>query len=364
MCCVVKKRDVCDVSILRGVVVSISKIKFGKINDCQVYIYTLDNGNGLQAEIINFGAIIRKLVYRGIDVVLGYENLEGYINDREYFGAVIGRNSNRIDNSEFELNGFSYKLCSNDGRNNIHGGEEGFNKKIWSAEVLDGEEPSLKLYLTSKDGDEGFPGEVRVSVTYTLTKDNGLKICYEGKTDKDTILNMTNHSYFNLNGHSSGSIENHTLWIDSNFYTPNSKECLPNGEILSSHNTPFDFSTTVCLRDGIYSNCDQIQQFGGFDHNLVLNGRGFRKVAELHNGRKNLIMEVHTDRSGMQLYTANEIAPSCDFKEGASYVRHGAVCLETQAFPNSMKFSHFPTTVLKSDELYNTTTVYRFKNIL
>ena len=351
-----------DVKHQRGAIVSVTKIRFGKYNDCQVYIYVLDNGNGLQAEIMNFGAVIRKLVYRGVDVVLGYEKLEGYINDKEYFGAVIGRNSNRIENSEFEMDGFIYKLYPNDGKNNLHGGREGFNKKVWSAEILDGAEPSLKLSLTSKDGEEGFPGEVNVSVTYALTKDNGLKICYQGKSDKDTVINMTNHSYFNLNGHSSGSVENHTLWVDSDFYTPNTERCLPNGEILSSHNTPFDFSSTVCLRDGIYSDCEQIKQFGGFDHNLVLNGRGFRKVAELQNDKKDLIMEVHTDRSGMQLYTTNDIEQSQNYKGGASYANYGAVCLETQAFPNSMKFSHFSAPILRKEETYNTTTIYRFKH--
>lgn len=221
---------------------SIIKNQFGTYNGTTVYAYTLTNKNGLTAQILNYGGIIRKLIYKDTDVVLGRDTMEEYLNNEGYFSALIGRNSNRIKKSEFELNGKVYKLFANDGKNNLHGGKVGFDKKLWYAETIDEEEPSLVLSTISPDGEEGFPGTVNVQVTYTLTNDNSLKIYYVGQADADTILNMTNHAYFNLNGHSSGSVENHLLWVDSNFYTPNADDCIPTGEILSVKNTPFDFT--------------------------------------------------------------------------------------------------------------------------
>ncbi|MDP4132768.1 MAG: aldose epimerase family protein, partial [Bacillota bacterium] len=211
---------------------SIIKEYFGKIGEKDVYNYKMDNEMGLTAEIISYGGIIKNLTYKGVDVVLGRDNLDEYTRNDGCFGALIGRNSNRIEAAEFELNGKKYTLAKNNGRNNLHGGLEGFNKKVWDSKPVDKKEPSLILTLVSHDGDEGFPGKVKVSVTYTLTKNNSIKIHYEGKSDKDTVLNMTNHSYFNLNGHNSGTAENHTIIMDADFFTPNTEECMPYGEIL------------------------------------------------------------------------------------------------------------------------------------
>lgn len=339
---------------------SVIKKKIAEFNGKEVYEFTLNNDKGLSAQILNYGGIIKRLIYNGIDVVLGRDTLEEYLDNDGYFGAIIGRNSNRIENSEFELNGKVYKLYSNDGRNNLHGGRKGFDKKVWDAEIVDGEESSLILNLVSPDGEEGFPGEVKVKVTYTLTADNSLRIHYEGETDADTILNMTNHSYFNMNGHSSDTIERHTLWIDSDFYTPNSDNCIPYGEILSVKGTPFDFKINETLGEKFKSNHSQITMFEGFDHNIVLNGRGYRKVACLKGDKSGISMEVYTDRGGMQLYTGNMLDENRVCKDKIVYGKHSGLCLETQAFPNNMKYPHFPDGILKKDEKYDAVTVYKF----
>lgn len=339
---------------------SVVREKIADFNQKEIYEYVLDNGNGLSAHILNYGGIIKRLNYHGIDVVLGRDTFEEYLDNDGYFGAVIGRNSNRIENSEFELNGKVYKLYSNDGRNNLHGGKNGFDKKVWDAETIDGEEPSLILSTVTPNGEEGFPGEVKVKVTYTLSADNSLRIHYEGESDADTILNMTNHSYFNLNGNSSGSIDNHTLWVDSDFYTPNTEECMPYGEILSVKGTPFDFKTNETLGEKFKSTHPQITMFGGFDHNMVLNGIGYRKVACLKGDKSDISMEVYTDRSGMQIYTGNMLDENRVCKDDAVYTKHSGLCLETQAFPNNMKYPHFPNGILRKNEKYDTVTVYKF----
>lgn len=339
---------------------AISKVEFGKCDKGVVYAYTLTNKNGLTAEILNYGGIIRKLIYKNTDVVLGRETFEEYINNEGYFGAIIGRNSNRIENSEFILNGKKYNLFANDGRNNLHGGREGFDKKIWNADIIDAEEPSLILTTVSPDGEEGFPGTVNVQVVYTLTNDNGLKIQYTGESDADTVLNMTNHSYFNLNGHSEGEICSHMFWLDSDFYTPNSDECIPIGEVLSVKNTPFDFSVGKMICEGFKSDNEQIKMFGGFDHNFVLNGRGYRKVGRLEGDKTGIVMEIYTDQSGVQVYSGNMIEECRVCKDGAIYGKHHGICLETQVFPNNLKFSHFSGSILKKGEKYDTVTTYKF----
>ena len=340
---------------------SITKKQFGEFSGRTVYEYTLTNKNGLSAQILNYGGIIRKLIYKGTDVVLGRDTMEEYINNEGYFSAIIGRNSNRIKDSEFELNKKTYKLFANDGKNNLHGGKTGFDKKIWDTKMVDEEEPSLVLSAVSPDGEEGFPGTVNVEVTYTLTNDNALEIHYIGKADADTILNMTNHAYFNLNGHSSGSIKNHSLWLDSDFYTPNSDDCIPTGEILSVKNTPFDFSKEHIIEDGLKSEYNQIKKFGGFDHNFVLNGRGYRRVGRCTGDKSGISMEIYTDQIGMQIYSGNMIEEGRVCKDGVVYGKHHGICFETQSFPNSINIPHFPSIILKKGEKYDTVTSYKFR---
>lgn len=339
---------------------SVSTKKYGEFNGKDVNAYTLDNGRGLCAEIINYGGILTRLVYNGTDVVLGWDNFEEYLNNTGCLGATIGRNSNRIENSEFELNGKIYKLYANNGRNNLHGGKDGFNKKLWDAECMDTDEPALVLSYLSPDGEEGFPGNARIKVTYTLTADNAIQIHYEGECDQDTVINMTNHSYFNVDGHESGSIEGQSLWLASHFYTPNTQEVMPYGEILSVEGTPFDFTTESKIGDRLAIKHKQIEMFGGYDHNFVLDGRGYRLAGVIKGEKSGITMEMYTDQPGIQLYTPAKFNPDRKYKDGAKYGRYGAICFETQAFPNGLKFSHFPDIVVRKGEKYDTVTTYKF----
>ncbi len=339
---------------------SIVKEKYGILNGEEVYEFTLDNGNGLSAEIITYGGIITRLVYEGVDVVCGRNSLEEYLDNPTYYGALIGRNSNRIANASFLLNGKAYTLNKNDGNNNLHGGNVGFDSRIWTAEPIDEAEPKLILTLESPDGEEGFPGNLSVKVTYTLTKDNALSIHYEGECDADTVLNMTNHSYFNLNGHNSGMVDSHKLWLDADFYTPNNSECVPTGEVLSVQDTPFDFTKDIIMAEHFGADHSQVKLFKGFDHNLILNGSGYRKAGVLTGDKTGIIMEMYTDCVGVQLYTCNDESNGRVCKDGAVYPYHGALCLETQSFPNNANCYHFPSSILKKGEKYDTTTCYRF----
>lgn len=336
---------------------SICKEKFGELNGEAVYQYTMKNKD-LEVQILSYGGIIRTLKYRGTDITLGRDSLEEYLSNAGYLGALIGRNGNRIENSEFTLNGKTYKLAANEGRNNLHGGNVGFDSKIW--EVEEKGENALMLSLISPDGEEGFPGEVRVTVTYTLTEGNGLQIKYEGQTDSDTVLNMTNHAYFNLNGHNSGSTENHRLKLSCSFFTPNNEECMPTGEILSVVGTPLDFTEEKRLGDGFSKEYIQTAMVDGIDHNFVIDGVGMRHAASFTGDKTGIVMDVYTDSPGIQIYTGNAIEQGGAYKEGVDYPVHGGVCFETQKFPNAMKYSHFPSTVLRKGENYLTVTEYRF----
>lgn len=338
---------------------AITKTKIGEHSGQDIYSFRLECGS-LVAEILNYGGIVKSLIYNGVDVVLGRDTLEDYLDNTGCFGATIGRNSNRIENAEFSLSGKVYKLFKNNGRNNLHGGKEGFDKKVWGWEIVDSDEPSLALSYISSDGEEGFPFEARVKVTFTVTKDSALKIHYEGDADGETILNMTNHSYFNLNGHDSGTIDNHTLSLDCDFYTPNTDECMPTGEVLSVKGTPFDFSTPDNFGERFAAKYGQLELFGGFDHNFALNGRGYRKIGTFCGDKSGIKMEILTDLPAVQLYSGNWIDEERVCKGGAKYKVHGGLCFETQVFPNNLKFSHFPSSILKEGEKYDTTTTYRF----
>lgn len=338
----------------------ITKRLFGKVDEKEVYAYLLDNSNGFSAEIITYGGIVRTLNYKGKDVVLGYDTIEDYQNNPDYFGALIGRNSNRIEGASFTLGGVEYKLFANDNRSNLHGGKVGFNSRIWDAEAIDGEEPALKLSLFSPDMEEGFPGNLNVTVTYTLTKDNSLDIHYEAVSDKDTVVNLTNHSYFNLNGHESGNVDNHTLMFNSSFYTPNTDECIPYGEVLSVNGTAFDMRKPTRLGDVFASNDEQVKMFGGIDHNIVIDGSGMRLCAEYVGDISKIKMQVYTDLPAIQLYTGNNLKGNRVAKGGIKYPLHGAICLETQTFPNNLKYTHFPTSIVKANEKYETLTKYKF----
>lgn len=338
----------------------ITTTHFGKIDNKDVYVYKLDNNNGLSAEILNYGGIIKNLCYKNTDVVLGRDTLEQYLDNDGYFGALVGRNSNRIANAKFTLNGVEYVLAKNNGNNNLHGGNVGFNAKIWNATAVDEDEPKLILSYTSPDGEEGFPGTLEAKVTYTITKDNEISIHYEATCDKDTIVNMTNHSYFNLNGHKSGTIDNHTIALNTDFFTPNNPECYPTGEILSVDNTAFDLRAGKTLNNAFTSDDKQIALFGGFDHNMILSGTGYRYCGTLEGDKTGIKMELWTDQPAVQLYSGNGINEKTVCKENTVYKKHQGVCLETQIFPNATEYTHFPSPILRAGEKYDTTTAYKF----
>ena len=338
----------------------ITTTHFGKIDNKDVYVYKLDNNNGLSAEILNYGGIIKNLCYKNTDVVLGRDTLEQYLDNDGYFGALVGRNSNRIANAKFTLNGVEYVLAKNNGNNNLHGGNVGFNAKIWNATAVDEDEPKLILSYTSPDGEEGFPGTLEAKVTYTITKDNEISIHYEATCDKDTIVNMTNHSYFNLNGHKSGTTDNHTITLNADFFTPNNPECYPTGEILSVDNTAFDLRAGKTLNNAFTSDDKQIALFGGFDHNIILSGAGYRYCGTLKGDKTGIKMELWTDQPAVQLYSGNGINEKTVCKENTVYKKHQGVCLETQIFPNATEYTHFPSPILRAGEKYDTTTAYKF----
>ncbi len=275
-------------------------------------------------------------------------------------GAAIGRNSNRIKSCKFEISNKTYSLADNDMGNNLHGGLIGFDKKVWDVIVEDEDEPSIVLTLTSPDGDEGFPGNLDVTMTYTLTKENALEIHYIAKSDADTVVNMTNHSYFNLGGNGSGTIYEHMLQMDADFYTPNDTGCVPTGEVLSVKGTPFDFTEEALLGPALNSTHEQIALFGGIDHNFAIKGTGLRHFSTLKCEKTGICMETICDLPGiMQIYSGNVMVKD-QGKDGVMYDTHHAICLETQYFPNSLEMSHFPSPILKKGCEYNTRTIYKF----
>lgn len=344
---------------------SVTKTEFGVTPSGEkVYSYLLDNGSGLAGEILNYGGIIRSLYVtdkNGVktDVVLGRENFADYLHNDGYLGALIGRHANRIANSEFVLNGEKYTVGANEGKNSLHGGNIGFDKKIWDAEAIDGAEPMLILTLISPDGDEGFPGQLKIKVVYSFTENNALKIEYTAVSDKDTVVNLTNHAYFNLAGHESGPVDSQMLQINSSFYTPNDHECMPTGEVHSVAGTPFDFRTPKPIGSDIDSDFEQIEMFGGYDHNFAIDGRGYRLAAVASCMSNGITMEVYTDKPAVQLYTSNGLHEGI-YKNNTRYNIHQAFCLETQYFPNAMAHSHYPSPILKAGDEYNFTTEYRF----
>lgn len=350
-------------------IMGITKKFYGKTVDGKVVdIFTLRNNNGMVAEILNYGGIITSLIVPDKngefdDVVLGYDNFNDYLNNRFFFGAIVGRHANRIENASFEINGIQYNVTKNEGENQLHGGVTGFDKVVWEAEIIEkGQDQCLQLYYISKDGEEGYPGNLEVKVVYTLTDDNSLKIGYFAISDKDTVVNLTNHSYFNLSGHGSGNILNHEVMINADRFTVNDKESIPTGEIREVKGTPMDFTKLTPIETGIFSEFNQIIFGNGYDHNWVLNVSGEKpeKAAEVFDPFTGRVMEVYTTKPGMQLYTGNYLDGSEKCKEGAQYCKRSGLCFETQYFPNALKHRHFPSPILKEGEIYNHTTIYKF----
>ena len=344
---------------------TVEKKEFGKTADGTIVdIYTLTNANGMMVRITNYGGIITELHVpdrdgKLADVVLGFDNLKSYLAGHPHFGAVAGRVANRIAKGRFTLDGKEYKLAVNNGPNSLHGGKVGFDKKVWKAESFEGKDGvGVKMTYVSPDGEEGYPGTLTTTMTYTLTDKNELRIDYHATTDKETPVNLTNHSYFNLAGAGSGDVLGTELTIEADKYTPADETLIPTGELASVKNTPLDFTTphTIGERAG------QIRKsIGGYDHNFVLNSGGGKLAlaARAYEPKSGRVMETYTTEPGVQLYTANFMGDTKG-KGGVVYKKQGGFCLETQHFPDSINRPKFPSVVLRPGKTYETTTVYKF----
>ena len=348
---------------------SIAESAYGTLEDGgKVSLFTLTNPSGAEAKIINFGAIVVSLKVpdkdgKLRDVVLGYDDLAGWVKDKDFFGAIVGRFGNRIAAGKFTLDGKSYQLGINNGPNHLHGGPAGFFKKLWKAETVKGKEgPGVKLTYVSKDGEEGYPGTVTLVVTYTLTKDNGLRIDYSGTTDKATILNPTHHSYFNLSGDPSRTILDEELMIDADQTTPVGEGLIPTGKLADVAGTPMDFRKATKIGARIDAKDDQLALGKGYDHNWVLNhpGKKPRKVAEVYDSVSGIVMDVITDQVGLQFYSGNFLNGTIKGKAGIVYKLRTALCLEAQLFPDAPNHPNFPSAVLKPGKRYQQTTIYQF----
>ena len=333
-----------------------------------VELYTLTNAKGAEATIATFGGRIVSLKVpdragKMDDVVTGFDNLDGYFSKTPppNFGALIGRYGNRIGKGHLSLNGVEYKLATNNGQNHLHGGVRGFDQVVWKAKEGPGQ--SLELSYFSKDGEENYPGNLSSTVVYTLTDDNGLRIDYSATTDKDTIVNLTNHVYFNLSG--DGDILGHQVMINADRFTPVDKGLIPTGELRSVEGTPFDFRTAKAIGERIDAKDEQIGYGPGYDHNYVLNrsGGSLELAAKVTDPKSGRVMEVLTTEPGLQFYTGNFLDGSLRGKGGKVYTRRSAFCMETQHFPDSPNKPNFPSVVLKPGAKYQTSTVYRFSTL-
>ncbi|MEO1616784.1 MAG: aldose epimerase family protein [Planctomycetota bacterium] len=336
----------------------------------EIKFFTLKNKNGMTVRLTNFGAIITHLLVPDRDgalgdVALGYEDLSGYINavDKPYFGAVVGRYGNRIANGKFEIDGVEYNLAINNPPNSLHGGIIGFDKVIWDA-IVDEEANAVTLSYLSKDGEEGYPGNMQCAVTYRLTDENAIEIDYKATTDKATPVNLTQHTYFNLNGEGQGDILDHELMINARRYTPVDETMIPTGKTPLVQGTPFDFTTAKPIGRDIGADDEQIKFGGGFDHNWVLDKGGqtgeLTLAATVYAPRTGRVLEVSTTEPGIQFYCGNFLDGRLIGKTGKPYVHRGGFCLETQHYPDSPNQPGFPTTILMPDDEYVSKTIFKF----
>ena len=351
---------------------SVTKETFGKTSAGEtVDLYTLRNVNGMETKITNYGGIVVSLTApdrngKFADVVLGFNDLESYLTKNDpYMGAIIGRYGNRIAKGRFKLNGVEYKLAVNNGENHLHGGIKGFDKVIWTGRELKTKAgPAVVLTYLSKDGEEGYPGNLRVRVVYTLTNRNELKIDYSATSDKDTVTNLTHHSYFNLAGEGNGDILNHRVIINGNRFVPTDAGSIPTGELKTVAGTPFDFLNATAIGARINQDDQQLKFGNGYDHTWVINGRAgtLRRAAIVFEQTTGRGMQVFTTEPGVQFYTGNFLNGTLTGKSGKPYPRRSGFCLETQRYPDSPNQPSFPTTTLRRGRTYTSTTIYRFTN--
>lgn len=335
----------------------------------QVSIYTITNDNGVEARVIDLGGIIVSLKVPDRngdldDVVLGFDSLEGYVDEHPYFGAIIGRYGNRIANGQFTIDGDTYQLPVNNGPNSLHGGLRGFDKVVWDAEPFENEQGrGLILSYTSADGEEGYPGNLQTRVTYTLTNDDELIFDYHAVTDKATPVNLTQHSYFNLAGDGSGDVLDHQVMLNASTITAVDSTLIPTGELRPVEGTPFDFREPIAIGARIEADDEQLRFAGGYDHNFVIDrtaGESLALAARVYEPTSGRTLEVLTTEPGVQFYTGNFLDGSLTGKEGVVYETRTGFCLETQHFPDSPNQPSFPSTILRPGEEYQSTTVFRF----
>lgn len=346
---------------------NIVKQPFGTTNDgMAVSLFTLNNDQGVEARITNYGGILVALYTpdrtgQPGDIVLGFDTLDHYLQGHPYFGSIVGRNANRTAGGKFTLDGVTYTLAQNNGPNHLHGGLVGFDKVVWQAEEVTAEGVvGLKLLYVSPDGEEGYPGTLTTEVVYTLTNANELRIDYVATTDKATIVNLTNHTYFNLAG--GGDILNHVVYLNADRFTPVDATLIPTGELRDVANTPMDFRQPMAIGARIDAGYEQLQLGGGYDHNWVLNPSGGEipvaaTVTELRSGRR---LDVYTTQPGIQFYAGNMMPPEIVGKDNKTYPRRGGFCLETQNFPNAINQPNFPSPVLRPGERYAHSTTFVF----
>jgi aldose 1-epimerase len=349
----------------------ITQSSFGKKTDgSPVDLYKLKNSNGVEVEIITMGGIIVSLRTpdrhgKLDDIVLGFDRLEPYEAVHPYFGAIVGRVGNRISGSRFELDGSEYVLAANDGPNHLHGGLVGFDKAVWLAEPVESATgPELILRHVSPDGDEGYPGTLQLQVTYALTNEDQLVVDYRAETDKPTHVNLTQHSYFNLAGAGIGDILEHELTLNADHYTPEEPGLIPTGEIAPVEGTPLDFRTPHLIGERIDLDFQQLRLAGGYDHNFVINSSSelLTSAARVFEEKTGRILEVRTTEPGIQLYTGNFLDGTLTGKDGRVYEKRYGFCLETQHFPDAPNKPHFPSTILRPGEVYQSRTMFVFAN--
>ena len=345
------------------------KTDWGRTADgTAVELYTLTNAGGASVTIATWGATVVSITVpdragRPGDVLLGFDALAPYLQPHPFFGSVVGRYGNRIGHARFTLDGQTYALAKNNGEHSLHGGRRGFDKYVWKArEVPSAGGQAIELVHVSPDGDEGYPGTLTATVVYTWTDDNALRIDYTARTDKPTIVNLTNHAYFNLSAGATPTILDHRLELAADRFTPVDEGLIPTGELRPVEGTPFDFRTARRIGDGIDADDEQIRFGGGYDHNFVLTGQmgTLRRAARVTDPASGRTMEVLTTEPGVQFYTGNFLDGTITGKGGRTYVKRSGFCLETQHFPDSPNKPDFPSVVLRPGETYRTTTVYRF----
>ena len=342
---------------------TIEKAPYGNLPDGrQVDIYTLTNAKGLRARLTNYGAITVSLEApdaggNRTDVTLGYETLEGWLTSTSYFGATVGRYANRIAKGKFTLDGKTYTLATNNGENALHGGIQGFDKRLWNAETVQTNGAvGVRFTYLSKDGEEGYPGNLKVTAIYTLNNDNEFKVAFSATTDKPTVVNLAHHTYWNLAGPAAGDVLGHELMLSADRYTPVDAGLIPTGELKPVKDTPMDFTTPTAIGARI----EQVE--GGYDHNFILRdyGKGVRLAARAVEPKSGRVMEIYTDQPGIQFYSGNFLDGTVKGKGGVAYKKHYGFCLETQHYPDSPNKPDFPTVVLRPGETYTHTMIHKF----